>query len=189
MSSEDRSTLEIEDCGLGGVLLLKPPIYRDDRGSFREILRTGQFESATGIVRPWAQSGHSMSTRNVLRGIHYQLEPPQGKIVTCVVGAIFDVVVDLRRSSSMFGKWVGAMLTEENGYQTWIPEGFGHGFLTVSDTADVIYQFTSEYAPAGYRSVRWDDPDLGIDWPLSEEPALSDRDRIAPLLRDAEVFD
>ena len=121
--------------------------------------------------------------------MHYQLKPPQGKLVTCVGGAIFDVVVDLRRSSATFGEWVGATLSEENGYQTWIPEGFGHGFVTVSDTADVVYQFTSEHSPHGYRSVLWNDPDLGIDWPLSEDPILSDRDQMASLLRDAEVFD
>lgn len=188
MSSDESAALEVEDCGLGGVLLLKPPIFRDDRGSFRELFRTGPFEAATGIVRHWPQDNHSMSTRNVLRGIHYQVEPDQGKIVTCVVGRIFDVAVDLRRSSQTFGTWVGTELSEENGHQMWVPEGFGHGFLVLSETADILYKLTSEFTPSGYRSVVWDDPDLGIDWPLTAPPILSDKDRMAPPLRDAEVF-
>lgn len=189
MSSDDPSALEIEDCGLGGVLLLKPPIYRDDRGSFRELFRTGPFEAKTGIVRRWPQDNHSMSTRNVLRGIHYQIEPAQGKIVSCVVGQVFDVAVDLRRSSPTFGKWTAAMLSADNGHQMWVPEGFGHGFLVLSETADVVYKVTSEHTPSGDRSIVWDDPDLGINWPLTTAPIVSDKDRLAPSLRDAEVFE
>ena len=188
MSSNDPSALEVEDCGLGGVLLLKPSTFRDQRGWLRELFRTESFEAATGVVRHWPQDNHSMSTRGVLRGIHYQMEPDQGKLVTCVVGRIFDVAVDLRRSSPTFGTWVGADLSAENGHQMWVPEGFGHGFLVLSETADIVYKLTSEYTPSGYRSVVWDDPDLAIEWPLTGAPTLSEKDRLAPSLRNADVF-
>ena len=181
--------MEAVELELGGVLLLKPPVFRDHRGSFREIFNRVEFEAATGVVRQWAQDNHSHSARGVLRGVHYQLGTPQGKLVACVAGDIFDVAVDLRRSSPTFGTWVSATLSECNGYQLWIPEGFGHALLVVSEHADVVYKTTAPYSPEGDRSIAWDDPELGIDWPLAAAPVLADKDREAPPLSEAEVFE
>ena len=151
MSNDHPSMLDVRQLELEGVLLLVPPVHRDDRGTFREVFKRSAFEAATGIIRQWPQSNHSRSTRGVLRGIHYQVDPPQGKIVSCLSGTVYDVAVDLRRSSPNFGCWVSTVLSEESGHQLWIPEGFGHGFLTLSDTADVGYMLTAEFTQAGYR--------------------------------------
>lgn len=188
MSAENDASLCISPGGLEGVLVIGPTVYRDERGSFRELFRIDAFEAATHIVRRWPQDNHSSSTAGVLRGIHYQLDPPQGKLVTCPFGEIFDVAVDLRRSSQTFGSWVGHVLSEENGRQLWVPEGFGHGFLVLSEVADVLYKVTAEHNPAGYHSVAWDDPELGINWPLQSEPLVSEQDQSAPHLADAQVF-
>lgn len=175
--------LEIED-----VLLLKPRVHRDSRGSFREVFRLSDFESLTGIEREWPQANHSISRRGVLRGIHYQVSPLQGKIVTCLSGTVYDVAVDLRDGSTSFGRWVSTILSEANGHQLWIPEGFGHAFLTLSSTADVSYMLTSEFFPTGYRSIAWNDPDIAIDWPLTGDPELSETDIQAPGLSTVEVM-
>lgn len=188
MSTDSDASLRISPGGLEGVLVIEPTVYRDDRGSFRELFRIDAFEAATQVVRHWPQDNHSFSRAGVLRGIHYQLDPPQGKLVTCPVGEIFDVVVDLRRSSQTFGSWVGHVLSKENGHQLWVPEGFGHGFLVLSDFADVFYKVTAEHNPASYQSVAWDDAELGIDWPLQSEPLVSERDQNAPHLAYAQVF-
>lgn len=187
MSDDRPETLDVQELELEGVLLLVPPVYRDDRGTFREVFKQSAFEAATGIVRQWPQTNHSRSARGVLRGIHYQVDPPQGKIVSCLLGSVYDVAVDLRRSSPNFGRWIGTILSEDNGYQLWIPEGFGHGFYTLSDTADVHYTLTVEFAASGYRSVAWDDPEIGIDWPLEGEPLLSAADRAASALSQSGV--
>ena len=171
--------MEVESLSLDGVLLLHSAVHRDTRGSFREVFKQSAFEAATGITREWPQNNHFSSARGVLRGIHYQTNPDQGKIVTCLSGSIYDVAVDLRALSTNFGQWVGVILSEENGNQLWIPEGFGHAFLTLSEFADVHYVLTSEFSPSGYRSVAWNDPDIGIDWPLEGEPDLSPQDRAA----------
>ena len=137
----------------------------------------------------FVQDNHSGSNGRVLRGLHYQVPPqPQGKLVRVVSGAVFDVAVDIRRSSSTFGQWFGAELTVENRRQLWIPPGFAHGFLATSDWAELLYKTTDFYSPELDRSIRWDDPDIGIDWPIEGQPILSDKDATAPLLRDAEVF-
>jgi len=188
MSSDSSTALVVRDCALDGPLILEPAIYRDDRGSFRELFNAELFEASTGIVRQWSQDSHSNSKRNVLRGIHYQMDPLQGKLVSCTGGKIFDVAVDLRRSSPTFGRWIGTILSEENGHQFWVPEGFGHGYLVLSAAADVLYKFTTAHNPTGYRSVAWDDPDLGIAWPVSSPPTMSVNDRTAPTLDRAELF-
>ena len=145
--------------------------------------------SALGGPPTFVQDNHSRSVRHVLRGLHYQLEPfSQGKLVRVVRGAAFDVAVDLRRSSETFGSWYGIELSGENHRQLWIPAGFAHGFLTLEDETDLIYKTTSQYAPAQDRSVRWNDPQIGIHWPITRNPILSQKDSVAPFLKDAEVF-
>jgi dTDP-4-dehydrorhamnose 3,5-epimerase len=188
MTTGRYTALQVVESALDGVLRLEPVVHRDTRGSFRELFNQTEFEAATGIHRNWIQDNHSRSENGVLRGIHYQLGSPQGKLVSCVVGEIFDVAVDLRRSSPSFGEWTGSRLSEENGHQLWIPEGFGHAFLVMSDVADVLYKVTASYDRDEDRSLAWDDPDLAIEWPLTAEPQLTDKDRDAPRLREAEVY-
>jgi dTDP-4-dehydrorhamnose 3,5-epimerase len=173
------------------VLLIEPKVFGDDRGFFLESWNEGRFNAALGYPVKFVQDNHSRSSRGVLRGIHYQLAPhAQGKLVRCVAGAVFDVAVDLRRSSPRFGRWVGHELSAENRRQMWIPPGFGHGFLVLSETADFLYKTSGEYAPACEGAVRWDDATLGIDWPLNGlAPQLSAKDVAAPLLADARTFD
>jgi dTDP-4-dehydrorhamnose 3,5-epimerase len=174
---------------LGGCLLIEPDTFEDDRGFFLESWNLAAFEDLTGFDTAFVQDNHSGSKGGVLRGLHYQLPPhPQGKLVRVVVGAVFDVAVDLRRSSPTFGDWFGTELTAENRTQLWIPPGFAHGFLALSDWAEVLYKTTDYYAPDLDRSIRWDDPDIGIEWPIDGEPVLSDKDAGAPALGDAEVF-
>jgi len=169
------------------VTIIKPEVFRDNRGMFMESYRKSDFERA-GIDVNFVQDNCSESLRGVLRGLHYQLEPKaQGKLVTCIKGRVFDVAVDLRRGSPTFKKWVGVKLSEENRLILWIPEGFAHGFLSLSDSI-IIYKVSgSEYSPEHERSIRWDDPDIGIEWPLEGEPILSGKDEMAPLLKDAEI--
>lgn len=170
------------------VLLLEPKVFGDERGFFLESWNARTFREATGQDVQFVQDNHSRSLRGVLRGIHYQLVRPQGKLVRVVSGRVLDVAVDLRRSSPRFGRWVAEELSAENARQLWIPPGFGHAFLVLSDAADFLYK-TTDYWIAEYdRCIAWDDPDIGIDWPLAAEPLLSDRDRSAPRLRAAEVF-
>jgi dTDP-4-dehydrorhamnose 3,5-epimerase len=170
------------------VLVLEPKVFGDERGFFLESWNARSFAQATGLDVAFVQDNHSRSRRNVLRGIHYQVVRPQGKLVRVVNGAVFDVAVDLRRSSPRFGRWEGVELSAENKKQLWIPPGFGHAFLVLSETADFLYK-TTEYWIGEYdRSVRWNDPALAISWPLAGEPVLAARDAGAPLLADAEVF-
>jgi dTDP-4-dehydrorhamnose 3,5-epimerase len=178
------------DLALLGLLIYEPAVFGDDRGFFYEAWNRRAFAEATGEDPEFVQDNHSRSVAGVLRGIHYQLEPhSQGKLVRAAIGRIWDVAVDLRRSSPTFGQWVGVELSEENHKQLWIPPGFGHGFLVLSEVADVLYKATDYYAPALDRSLRWNDPTLGIDWPVDgAEPVLSAKDAAAPFLEDAEVF-
>ncbi len=170
---------------IAGVIVVKPRVFGDERGFFLEFFKKSDFERA-GIDTDFVQDNHSRSFKNVLRGLHFQVEPrAQGKLVRCVKGRIFDVAVDLREKSPTFKKWVGLELSEENKLMLWIPKGFAHGFLTLSEEAEVIYKVSgSEYSPAHDRSLRWDDPDFNISWPLEGEPLLSEKDRKAPFLRD-----
>ncbi|NLI29883.1 MAG: dTDP-4-dehydrorhamnose 3,5-epimerase [Nitrospiraceae bacterium] len=170
------------------VLILEPKVFGDERGFFLESFNQRVFEDLTGLKRAFVQDNHSRSTRNVLRGIHYQIRQAQGKLVRVVSGEVYDVAVDLRKSSPSFGKWVGVHLSAENHRMLWVPEGFGHAFCVLSETADFLYKTTDYYAPAYDRCIIWNDPDLGIDWPVSSEPALSDKDRRGVRFLDAEVF-
>lgn len=176
---------------LPGVLLLEPKVFGDARGFFMESYNKRAFAQATGLSPEFVQDNHSRSSRGVLRGLHYQLRQPQGKLVRVTSGEVYDVAVDLRRSSPAFGRWYGCILTAGSKHQLWVPEGFGHGYLVLSDSAEFVYKTTDFYAPEHERCVAWDDPDLGIPWPLPaglSEPVLSAKDRAGVRLRDAEVF-
>lgn len=175
------------------VLIIEPKVFGDSRGFFFESWNEKGFREATGVQLHFVQDNHSRSAHGVLRGLHYQLQQPQGKLVRVVRGAVFDVAVDVRRSSPTFGKWVGTELSEENYRQFWVPPGFAHGFLVLSDSADFLYKTTDYYAPEHERSLAWNDPEVGIAWPSRgagiAEPILSGKDQAAPTLRDAEVFE
>lgn len=171
------------------VLLVDPQLHGDDRGFFLESWNRKRFVQHTGVDADFVQDNHSRSRKGVLRGLHYQLDPmAQGKLVRVVQGVLFDVAVDVRRSSESFGQWVGMELSAENHRQLWIPPGFAHGFLALTDSADLLYKTTECYSAQHDRSIRWNDPDIGINWPLAGEPILSEKDASAPYLRDAEVF-
>jgi len=183
--------ITITPTALPEVMVVEPKVFGDARGFFTESWNEDRFNTATGNVLRFVQDNHSRSSRGVLRGLHYQLHPnAQGKLVRCVAGAVFDVAVDMRASSANFGKWVGVELTAENQKQLWIPPGFAHGFVVVSETADFLYKTTGYYAPQSEGCVRWDDPTIGIVWPeLGMAPLLADKDAKAPLLSDAKHFD
>lgn len=183
--------MKVTATALPEVLLIEPQVFGDARGFFMESWNEERFNAAVGQPIHFVQDNHSRSARGVLRGMHYQLAPhAQGKLVRCVSGAVFDVAVDLRRTSPNFGRWVGFELSAENQRQMWIPPGFAHGFLVLSDTADFLYKTSGRYAPELEGAVRWDDPAIGIDWPLAgQAPLLSAKDVKAPLLADARTFD
>jgi dTDP-4-dehydrorhamnose 3,5-epimerase len=166
----------------------EPKVFGDDRGFFFESFNHRQFEDAIGRSVQFVQDNHSRSVKGVLRGLHYQLHRAQGKLVRVVHGEVFDVAVDIRRSSPTFGKWVGSYLSAENKHQLWVPEGFAHGFVVLSDSAEFLYKTTDYYAPEHERCISWNDPAIGIDWPLKGEPALSGKDRQGKCLADADVF-
>lgn len=170
------------------VLRIEPKVFADDRGFFLESHHARAFSEAVGRRVDFVQDNHSRSSRGVLRGLHYQLVKPQAKLVRCVVGEIFDVAVDIRKGSPHFGKWTGAVLSAENKHQFWVPEGFAHGFLVLSEVAEVLYKTTEYWYPEHDRAIRFDDPDIGIAWPGAIKPLLSAKDAAAPLLAVAEVF-
>ena len=171
------------------VLILEPKVFGDSRGFFFESFNQRAFEVATGLNPVFVQDNHSRSVRGVLRGLHYQLLQPQGKLVRVVRGSAFDVAVDVRRRSPTFGRWVGVELSEENHRQMWVPEGFAHGFVVTSDSADFLYKTTDYYAPEHERCIAWNDPAIGVDWPLTGLPFLSAKDQAGIRLADAEVFE
>jgi dTDP-4-dehydrorhamnose 3,5-epimerase len=172
------------------VLVFEPRVFGDERGFFFESWNAREFGAATGLDIAFVQDNHSRSARNVLRGIHYQVVKPQGKLVRVVSGAVFDVAVDLRKSSPNFGKWVGVELSADNKKQVWIPPGFGHAFLVLSEQADFLYKTTDYWSGGHDRSLRWNDPSVAVCWPLVDAaPVLSEKDARAPLLPDAEVYD
>ena len=180
--------MKVVETALPGVLLIEPKVFGDDRGFFLETWNQATF-AAAGLDLAFVQDNHSRSARGVLRGLHYQLANPQGKLVRVTQGSVFDVAVDIRRSSPNFGKWVGYELSDANKRMLWVPPGFAHGFLVLSDTADFLYKCTALYDPPSDRGIRWDDPAIGIDWPdTGVAPQLSGKDAIAPLLADAETF-
>ena len=171
------------------VVIIEPKVFGDDRGFFLESYNQRTFADKTGITAEFVQDNHSRSRQNVLRGLHYQIQQPQGKLLRVVVGAVFDVAVDIRKDSPTFGQWAGCLLSAENHRQFWIPPGFAHGFLVVSDMAEVLYKTTEYYAPHHERCILWNDPELGIDWPLNgATPILSEKDQAGLPLKDAEVF-
>ncbi len=179
--------MKVVSTAIEGVLLLEPRVFGDERGFFMESYNAQTFQEATGVQADFVQDNHSRSARGVLRGLHYQLVQPQGKLVRVASGAVLDVAVDIRRASPTFGQSVAVELTAQNHRQLWIPPGFAHGFLVLSEWADFLYKTTDYHAPQHERSVRWDDPALGIAWPLAGPPQLSPRDRAAPLLKNSEL--
>ncbi|MGE7962618.1 dTDP-4-dehydrorhamnose 3,5-epimerase [Pseudomonas sp. NPDC089918] len=170
------------------VILFEPKVFGDDRGFFYESFNQKAFEEAVGRSVQFVQDNHSRSVKGVLRGLHYQVKQTQGKLVRVTQGEVFDVAVDLRKSSPTFGKWVGAHLSAENKQQLWVPEGFAHGFVVLSENAEFLYKTTDYYAPIHERSLAWNDPSIGIDWPLAAAPTLSTKDQAAVLLQNAEVL-
>ncbi|CUQ68082.1 dTDP-4-dehydrorhamnose 3,5-epimerase [Candidatus Nitrospira inopinata] len=171
------------------VVLLEPRVFGDNRGFFFESFNQARFEAAIGKPIAFVQDNHSRSVKGVLRGLHYQIRQPQGKLVRIVVGAVFDVAVDLRRSSPTFGQWVGEILSAENKRQLWIPEGFAHGFVVLSEVAECLYKTTDYYAPEHERCLIWNDPTVGITWPLEGVPILSSKDRQGVTFDRAERFE
>ena len=173
---------------LEGLLVIEPRVFGDERGFFYESYNARQFAEATGVVASFVQDNHSRSRRGVLRGLHYQIQQPQGKLVRVTAGAVFDVAVDIRKASPTFGQWYGVELSAENMRQMWIPAGFAHGFVVTSDNAEFLYKTTDYWAPEHERAILWNDPAIGIAWPLDVTPMLSHKDQAAGPLAAAEVF-
>ncbi len=183
-------SVNVVQTDLPDVLILEPKVFGDARGFFLESWNARVFREATGCDNAFVQDNHSRSRRHVLRGMHYQLVRPQGKLVRVVAGEVFDVAVDLRRSSPSFGRWTGVRLDASGHRQLWVPPGFGHGFLVLSETADLLYKTTEYWYPEHDRALAWNDPDLAIDWPLlGATPQLAAKDAVAPRLRDAQFYD
>jgi len=180
--------MKVNETALPGVLLIEPRVYGDERGFFYESYNERDFQSQAGVRPCFVQDNHSRSARNVLRGLHYQIQKAQGKLVRVIVGEVYDVVVDLRRSSAHFGKWMGDTLSGENKKILWVPPGFAHGFFVMSEYAEFLYKTTDYWVPEFERCIIWNDPDLAIDWPLKTEPIVSEKDRRGVRLREAEVF-
>ena len=180
--------MKVVETSIPDVLIIEPKVFGDERGFFYESFNAAAFEAATGLKRQFVQDNHSKSQRGVLRGLHYQIQQPQGKLVRVVAGEVFDVAVDLRKSSPSFGRWFGTHLSAQNQRQLWIPEGFAHGFVVLSESAEFLYKTTDYYAPEHERSLLWNDPELGIEWPFDEPPQLSAKDQAGKCLSDAELF-
>ena len=179
--------MEVVKTPIEGVLLIKPQVFGDERGYFVETWQKERYEAA-GINLTFVQDNHSKSTKGILRGLHFQKQHPQGKLVMVSLGEVFDVAVDIRKGSPTFGKWFGAILNQENQNQLWIPPGMAHGFVVLSDVAHFHYKCTDFYHPGDEGSIRWNDPTIAIDWPYKEEPVLSAKDQIAPFFKDALEF-
>ena len=181
--------MEFERTAIPEVVLIRPKVFGDPRGYFFESWEESKF-AAAGLDVKFVQDNHSRSARNILRGLHYQIQQTQGKLVRVVTGAVFDVAVDIRRGSPTFGRWVGVTLSEENHHMLWVPPGFAHGFLVLSESADFLYRCTDFWAPPHERAIAWNDPDLNITWPLpsGSQPILSAKDAVARSFRDAEYF-
>lgn len=185
--------MQVIKTAIPDVLILEPQVFGDERGFFLESFNQQKFEQLTGVKTQFVQDNHSKSAANVLRGLHYQIAQPQGKLVRVVAGEVFDVAVDLRQHSKTFGQWVGAILSSDNKRQMWVPEGFAHGFLVLKDNTEFLYKTTDYYAPQHERCIRWDDPDIGIEWPIASlaahaSPVLSAKDQLGSRLADADVF-
>lgn len=180
--------MQVTPLNIPDVILITPKVFGDDRGFFFESFNARSFREATGLDVHFVQDNHSKSAQNVLRGLHYQIQNPQGKLVRVTQGEVFDVAVDIRKSSPTFGAWTGVLLSAENKQQLWIPPGFAHGFLTLSPTAEFLYKTTDYYSPTHERCIAWNDPDIGIEWPLNSPPLLSGKDQQGSPITAAEVF-
>lgn len=180
--------MNVIETNLPGVKILEPKVFGDERGFFYESYNRTTLERFAGITQEFVQDNHSRSAKGVLRGLHYQIQNPQAKLVRVVTGEVFDVVVDLRKHSPTFGQWTSVVLTEKNKRMFWVPEGFAHGFLVLSESADFVYKTTTFYDPVSERCLAWNDPDLGIAWPLNTLPILSSKDCQGASLKEAEVF-
>ena len=180
--------MKVVPTNIADVLVLKPKVFGDERGFFFESFNKKNFEEATGVTSDFVQDNHSKSSKGVLRGLHYQIKQPQGKLVRVASGEVYDVVVDVRKSSDTFGQWVGTLLSAENKHQLWVPEGFAHGFVVLSETAEFLYKTTDYYAPEYERCIRWDDADLAIDWQYNEKPLVSEKDAQGHSFQEADYF-
>jgi dTDP-4-dehydrorhamnose 3,5-epimerase len=181
--------MKVTTTAIPDILIIEPKVYGDERGFFFESFNQRSFNKASGLDVIFVQDNHSKSARHVLRGLHYQINQPQGKLVRVTAGEVFDVAVDIRRNSNTFGQWVGEILTGDNKRQLWIPEGFAHGFLVISESAQFLYKTTDYWEPRHERCIVWNDPTLAIKWPLQEEPVLSAKDAEGELFLQAEVFE
>jgi dTDP-4-dehydrorhamnose 3,5-epimerase len=181
--------MQVVKTAIPEVFILEPKVFGDDRGFFFESFNQQTFQNLSGVAAQFVQDNHSKSAANVLRGLHYQIEQAQGKLVRVTAGEVFDVAVDIRRQSATFGKWVGVHLSAENKRQIWIPPGFAHGFVVLKDNTEFLYKTTDYYAPQHERCIRWDDPAIGIEWPLAQAPILSGKDQLGLALSEAEVFE
>lgn len=182
-------SFKIIPTALPEVLIFEPQVFGDSRGFFYESFNSKEFEQATGLMRNFVQDNHSRSVRNVVRGLHYQIQNSQGKLVRVIAGDVFDVAVDMRRSSPNFGKWVGVSLSSGNKRQLWVPEGFAHGFVVTSETAEFVYKVTDYWSPEHERSLIWNDPHVGIEWPIEGQPILAAKDVAGKSLAEADLFD
>ncbi|MGC5703940.1 dTDP-4-dehydrorhamnose 3,5-epimerase [Pseudomonas sp. NFXW11] len=180
--------MNVIQTNLPGVLIIEPKVFGDERGFFYESFNAKAFEEATGLNKQFVQDNHSRSAKNVLRGLHYQIEHAQGKLVRVIAGEVLDVAVDIRRGSPSFGQWASVRLSAANNRQFWIPEGFAHGFVVLSDFAEFLYKTTDYYTPSAERCIRWDDPTLAIDWQLEGTPTLSAKDQNGKSLNEADLF-
>ena len=181
--------MDVIQTAIPDVFVIEPKVFGDERGFFMESFNEKTFREKTGVTSPFVQDNHSRSGKNVLRGLHYQIKQAQGKLVRVVLGEVYDVAVDIRKSSPTFGQWAGCLLSETNKKQFWVPPGFAHGFVVLSDTADFLYKTTDYYAPEYERSILWNDPEINIDWKIVGEPILSAKDKAAIPLKEAEVFE
>ena len=180
--------MKVQQTSIPDVLIIEPLVFSDERGFFFESFNQRRWRQQTGLDTVFVQENHSRSGKNVLRGLHYQIRQPQGKLVRVIAGEVFDVAVDIRKSSSTFGQWEGVVLSAENKKQFWVPEGFAHGFVVLSEVAEFLYLTTDYYAPEHERSIRWDDPRLNITWPHQGQPLLSDKDGEAVSLDEADLY-
>jgi dTDP-4-dehydrorhamnose 3,5-epimerase len=180
--------MNVLQTALPGVLILEPKVFGDERGFFFESYNQKSLKELAGINAEFVQDNHSRSAKNVLRGLHYQIKQPQGKLVRVIAGEVFDVAVDVRKNSPTFGNWVGFNLSAENKRIAWVPAGFAHGFLVLSEYAEFLYKTTDYWAPEHERCIAWNDPQLAVNWPLVGEPVLSAKDKAGSLLKEAEVF-
>ncbi|HHD56989.1 MAG TPA: dTDP-4-dehydrorhamnose 3,5-epimerase [Desulfobulbaceae bacterium] len=180
--------MKIIQTAIPEVLIIEPRVFTDERGFFFESFNRHRWCEQTGLETDFVQENHSRSTKNVLRGLHYQIRQAQGKLVRVIAGEVFDVAVDIRKSSPTFGRWIGITMSADNKRQFWVPEGFAHGFVVLSEVAEFLYLTTDYYAPEHERSIRWDDPELAIDWPLTGDPILSPKDRDAVPLDRADIY-